>query len=130
MRDVDILLIHLIITIAKLIGRGGIRSVVAESLLLKHQLLILNRRRERAPNLRASDRVIAGICADWLRPARLVRAAIVLKPSTIIAFHRALVKKKYRWLFAPKRRDETQKSAVRLPADCSAALFLVRTGDR
>jgi len=48
MRDVAVLLIHLIATISKLIGRGGIRSVVAESLLLKHQLLILNRGRERA----------------------------------------------------------------------------------
>jgi len=35
---------------------GGIRSVVAESVLLKHQLLILNRSHQQAPNLRASDR--------------------------------------------------------------------------
>ena len=32
----------------------GARSLVAESLLLKHQLLILNRSRQRAPNLSAS----------------------------------------------------------------------------
>ena len=106
MRDLAILLIHLIATIAKLIGRGGARSIVAESLLLKHQLLILNRSRERAPNLRPSDRLIAGLCAGWLRPARLARAAIVLKPSTIMSFHRALVKLKYRWLFTPKHRGK------------------------
>jgi putative transposase len=106
MRDLAILLIHLIATIAKLVGRGGARSIVAESLLLKHQLLILNRSRERAPNLRPSDRMIAGLCAGWLRPARLARAAIVLKPSTIMSFHRALVKQKYRWLFTPKRRGK------------------------
>jgi hypothetical protein len=31
-----------------------------------------------------------------IRPARLVRSAIVLKPSTIMSFHRALVRRKYR----------------------------------
>jgi len=104
MRDLAILLIHLIATIAKVAGRGGARSIVAESLLLKHQLLILNRSRERAPNLRPTDRMIAGLCAGWLRPVRLARAAIVLKPSTITNLHRALVKQKYRCLFTRKCR--------------------------
>ena len=35
MRDLAILLIHLIATLVKLLGRGGARSVVAESVLLK-----------------------------------------------------------------------------------------------
>jgi len=48
-RDLAVLFVHLIATVAKLLGRGGARSVVANSLLLKHQLLILNRSRERAP---------------------------------------------------------------------------------
>lgn len=104
MRDVAILLVHLIATIAKLLRSGGARSVVAESLLLKHQLLILNRSRERAPNLKPIDRVIAGICAGLMRPARLLRSAIVLKPATLMKFHRSLVRRKYQWLFAPKRR--------------------------
>jgi len=37
-----------------------------------------------------------------MRPARLLRSAIVLKPSTILSFHRTLVKCKYRLLFTPK----------------------------
>ncbi len=37
-----------------------------------------------------------------MRPTRLLRSAIVLKPSTILSFHRALVKRKYRLLFTPK----------------------------
>ena len=45
MRDPIILLVHLIATLARLMGPGGLRSVVAESLLVKHQLLILNRSR-------------------------------------------------------------------------------------
>lgn len=120
MRDIAILLIHLIATITKLIGRGGVRSVVAESLLLKHQLLILNRGRERAPNLQPADRMIFGICANWLHPARLLRSAIVLKPSTIMAFHRALVQHKYRWLFTPKRRGKPGPKGP--PAELVAAI--------
>src|SRR5215471_4446988 len=54
MRDLVILFIHLLTTVARLARPGGVRSVVAESLLIKHQLLILNRSRQRAPNLRLS----------------------------------------------------------------------------
>jgi len=106
MRDLILLLIHLIVTITRLFTPGGTRSVVAESLLVKHQLLILNRSRERAPNLRPLDRVIAGLGTGFMRPTRLLRSAIVLKPSTLLSFHRALVKRKYRLLFTPKRRGK------------------------
>jgi transposase InsO family protein len=41
-----------------------------------------------------------------MRPPRLLRSAIVLKPSTILSFHRALVKRKYRLLFTPKTRGK------------------------
>ncbi len=106
MRDLIILFVHLIATIARLLGPGGARAVIAESLLVKHQLLILNRPRQRATNLRPIDRIIAGLCASFMRPTRLVRSAIVLKPSTILGFHRALVRRKYRLLFSPKRRSK------------------------
>ena len=105
-RDLAILFIHLVVTVARLLGPGGTRSVVAESLLVKHQLLILNRSRVRAPGLRPSDRLIAGLCATFVRPTRLLRSAIVLKPSTILSFHRTLVKRKYRLLFTPKSRGK------------------------
>ncbi len=41
-----------------------------------------------------------------MRPARLLRSAIVLKRSTILSFHRTLVKRKYRLLFTPKTRGK------------------------
>ncbi len=104
MRDLAILFIHLIATVAKLLGPGGLRAVIAESLLVKHQLLVLNRPRGRAPNLRPMDRISAGLCVGFMRPARLARSAIVFKPSTILGFHRALAKRKYRLLFTPKHR--------------------------
>ena len=99
-----ILLVHLITTVFRLARPGGLRSVVAESVLIKHQLLIVNRSRRRAPNLRVLDRLIAGFCSLWIKPTRLRRAAITLKPSTVLHFQRALVQRKYRLLFSPKRR--------------------------
>jgi transposase InsO family protein len=104
MRDVLVLLSHLVVTLLRLGRPGGARAVIAESLLLRHQLQILTRGRQRAPNLRPLDRVIAGACALFMRPGRVLRTAIVLRPSTILAFHRALVRWKYRLLFSPKRR--------------------------
>src|SRR5262245_37444683 len=106
MRDIILLCVHLVVTVFRIARRGGVRSVVAESVLLKHQLLILNRSRRRAPNLRVSDRLIAGICSVFVKRARLARVAIALKPSTLLNFHRALVRRKYQWLFSPKRRSK------------------------
>jgi hypothetical protein len=51
MRDMLLLAVHLLVTVAKLLRPGGVRAVAAESLLLKHQLQISNRARQRAPNL-------------------------------------------------------------------------------
>ena len=77
MRDLTVLFLHLLTTVARLAGPGGARSVVAECLLLKQQLLILNRSRKRSHNLHLSDRLVAGVCALLIRPRRLVRSAIV-----------------------------------------------------
>ena len=104
MRDLVILFVHIIATFARLLGPGGIRAVVAESVLIKQQLLILNRSRHRSPSLRSSDRLVAGLCALFIRPARLIRSAIVLKPSTLLSLQQALRNRKYQLLFSPKRR--------------------------
>jgi putative transposase len=90
MRNLVVLFIHFIGTLARLLGPGGVRSLVAESLLLKHQLLIVNRCRQRSPNLSAWDRVLAGWMALLVRPTRLLRSAIILKPSTLLALHKAI----------------------------------------
>jgi hypothetical protein len=104
MRDLIVLILHLGTTLFRLASPGGLRAVVAESILAKHQLLILNRSRKRSPNLRIQDRLIAGFCSLWIKPSRLRRVAIAFKPSTLLSFHRALVQRKYRLLFSPKRR--------------------------
>ena len=50
------LLGHLLVTLARLARPGGVRAVVAESLAVKHQLLIMKRSQRRAPNLTSWDR--------------------------------------------------------------------------
>jgi hypothetical protein len=103
MRDTFALLLHAIVIIVRLTRPGGVRSVVAESVLLRHQVLILNRGRKRAPNLQVADRVTAGLCTLLIRPARVLRLAIVLRPSTLLHFHKILIQQKYRMLFSPGR---------------------------
>src|SRR5436309_4887202 len=105
MRDIFTLFLHVIVTVIRLVRPGGLRSVVAESTLVRHQLLSLNRGRKRAPNLRTADRIIAGLCTLFIRPARVLRSAIVLKPATLLHFNDGLRKRKYRILFSPKRRS-------------------------
>ena len=104
MRDWLILMAHLIVTIIRIMAPGGARAVIAESRLLKHQLLILNRSRKKAPKLRALDRILLGLGAMLVSPQRMLKVAIAVRPATLLRFHRALVRRKYQWLFSPKNR--------------------------
>jgi putative transposase len=74
MRELFILIAHLLTTLARLMRPGGVRAVAAESLMLKHQLLILNRSRKRAPRLTAWDRLLLGLGACLLNPKRIPRS--------------------------------------------------------
>ena len=104
MRDLLLLAIHLLVTLAKLLRPGGVRAVAAESLLLKHQLLIINRSRERAPNLTTLDRFVLGLATVFMNPQRIWKLAAILKPATLLKFHKALVERKYRLLFSSSFR--------------------------
>ena len=72
MRDLLLLAIHLFVTVAKLLRPGGVRAVAAESLLLKHQLIVSNRSRQRAPNLTTSDRYVLGLITVFVSPRHSV----------------------------------------------------------
>ena len=101
MNDVIYLLFDLLTTVAKLLRPGGNRTVIAENLLLKQQLITHSRSRHRAPNLTTQDRAILGFWSLFLNPKRIVRAAIIIKPSTLLSFHNALKIRKYRLLYSP-----------------------------
>jgi hypothetical protein len=79
-RDLAVLFLHLLVTVARLAGPGGVRSVVAESVLVKHQLLILNRSRKRRRDSRcrsadASLSELAPLRAAGLRDVRVILGA-------------------------------------------------------
>ena len=100
MKDLLVLLGHLLTTVAKLLGPGGAKTIVADSLLMKQQLLVINRSRRRAPNLSALDRFLLGFLSLFLNPRHIQRAAVIIRPSTLLKFHDLLKKRKYRLLYS------------------------------
>ncbi len=72
------------------------KALIAENLLLKQQLFLLTRSRKRAPNLSPLDRFLLGLWTLVLDPRRIKRTAILVKPSTFLRCHQALIKWKYR----------------------------------
>ncbi len=64
-------LIYFFVTIARLIRPGGVKTVVAENLLLKQQLMTLTRQRSRTPRLTTFDRFLFGYLAFFISKARL-----------------------------------------------------------
>ena len=100
MRDLLLLAVQLVVTLAKLARPDSVRSVVAESLLLKHQRIISGRSRRRAPPLTTFDRFVLGLTTLFARPRRVAKLAAILRPATLRRFHKALVDRKYRRLFS------------------------------
>ena len=106
MKDLVFLLIHLLTTLAKLLGSGGTKAIVADSLLMKQQLLVVNRSRKRAPNLSVIDRFLLGFWSLFLRPHHIRRSAIIIRPSTLLRFHEALKRRKYRLLYTSRKKGK------------------------
>ena len=99
MKALFLLFVHLLVTLARLLGPGGAKAIVAENLLLKQQLLVMNRSRRRAPKLSAVDHFLLGWWSLFLSLRRIKRAAVILKPSTLLRFHAALKQRKYCLLY-------------------------------
>ena len=86
MRDLLLLAIHLFVTVAKLLRPSGLRAVVAESLLLKQQIIIIgNRSRRRAPNLTTLDRFVPGLISLFIRPHRIPKLSAISWTTTLIS---------------------------------------------
>jgi len=104
MKDLLLLIAHLFTTAAKLLGKGGAKSIVADSLLMKQQLLIIRRQQRRSPRLTPLDRFLLGFWSLFLIPRQINRAAVIVRPSTLLKFHAILKKRKYRLLYSSERR--------------------------
>ena len=101
------LLAHLLRSNVVFVRPGGCRSIIAENLLLKQQLLVLNRARKRAPNLPPIQRLFFAFWCQLLKRSRIERASIVVRPSTLFRINAAFVRKKYRDLFSSKPRRKS-----------------------
>ncbi len=106
MRALFELLIHLIITLFTLLKPGGVKTIASENLILRQQLIVAQRTRKRAPNLKTSDRFIFGLLCSLVNPHRLRKIAVVVKTDTLLKLHKALVKRKYRQLYSNKARKK------------------------
>ncbi len=106
MNNAIFVMVHLLARLAVVLGTGGTRAVLAENILLKQQLLVLQRSRRRAPNLRTADRWLFGFCAQFVSLRRLIRTALILKPATLLRFHGAFKDCRYRFLYSssPKKK--------------------------
>ena len=63
---VFILIVQALAKLAQLMQKDGSKAIIAENLLLKHQLIVINRSRKRAPNLSSLDRVILGLSSIFI----------------------------------------------------------------
>jgi len=75
MKDLPVLPVHLLTSLVKLLGWGGAKAIVADRLLMKQQLLIINRSRRREPNLSALDRFLWGFCSLFLGSRCIISTA-------------------------------------------------------
>ncbi len=50
--------VHLLVTVFTLLKPGGVKAMASENLILRQQLIVVQRTRKRAPNLKTSDRFI------------------------------------------------------------------------
>ena len=87
MRDISKTLFHLAVCIVTLLRSGGVKSVAAENLILRQQLIVMSRTRKRSPRLTQTDRTLFALLAQIVPRAQLRKLAIIVQPATILKFH-------------------------------------------
>jgi hypothetical protein len=60
------LLVHLIVSLVRLLKLGGMKVVMAETMAMKQQLIVMNRGNSRSPKLTTSDRFLFGLLAFFI----------------------------------------------------------------
>ena len=102
MKKLIALISSYIVVWLRLQSPGGVRAIVSENIILRHQLITLSRGQKRVPRLTFFDKVTFGILTTMVSAKRLTRIAIILKPATLLKLHKALVDRKYSLLFSNK----------------------------
>jgi transposase InsO family protein len=114
------LILNFITLYIRLAVPGGARAIAAENIALRKQLIAMSHQQKRAPKLTTVDKIIFGILTSMISVKRLSRISIVLKPATLLKFHKALIQRKYNLLFSnkshkkpgPKAPDQTIIDAI------------------
>ncbi len=96
------IILYLLAVLMKILRPGGVKAIAAENLALKQQLITMARHQKRSPKLKTSDRIIFGFLTAWINPKRLSRIAVIIRSATLLKFHKAIIKRKYRLLFSNK----------------------------
>jgi putative transposase len=74
---------------------------IAEILILRHQLAVLQRRQPRRPSLNWADRALLATLLGVIPQARRHRLRLFVTPDTILRWHRDIVRR--RWAARSKR---------------------------
>jgi len=114
MKDDICLLLYQLTPIAKLAHTDGSRAVSAETLLLKHQLIIHSRSRQRAPNFCIQNQTVPGFLSLFLNPPGPAISAVFIKPCTLLSFHNALKKLNDQQLYSPRGSTLSQSPDLTL----------------
>ena len=69
MLEIIELLIHFGTTVFKLLKPGGVKVVMAETIAMKQQLIVMNRSRKRSPTLATRDRFFVWLVGNFDRRA-------------------------------------------------------------
>ena len=61
MLEIIELFLHLVVTFIKFLKPGGVKVVMAETIAMKQQLIVMNRSKKRPPSLLTKDRFLFGL---------------------------------------------------------------------
>jgi putative transposase len=114
MKTLALVVIHALSMAAQRVGPGGIKAIIAESVLLKHQQLIARRSVGKMLRLTISDRLLCGFLVLFMHPGRIQKVAVVLKPATLTKFRRVLLSRNYHRLSSSQKN---RKPGPKGPSD-------------
>jgi len=102
MKTLALLVMHVLTLLAQRVGPGGAKVIIAESVLIKHQHLLVHRSGGKAPRLTTLDRFLCGFLVLFMHPRRIRKAAVVFMLATLTKFRRILLSRNYRRLFSSR----------------------------
>ena len=80
-------------TILKAIRPGGTKSIIAENLAIKQQLIIIKRKSKilKSPRLTPFQRIFFSFLSFFMSQDQIKQIAVILSPNTIFRFHQLLI---------------------------------------